>query len=922
MYLTESTYKYVTGEERDRLSDYLPYDAYDLEKGCFVSLQKEDPHFGFIWRCIPFYWVGEEQFSTIVQVLDVPCPEKSTLQVILTATPDIGDICNDFLGMRIPSRNEPLLGELLVDDGKIDRVELHKIIEEQKISGVKLGQLLVDKGILKPTELKGYIEKQRGITRIWARQYVSYLKKHTDEGFYPDVPVPTRGFNLFFTLKVPIDLYDDIESQYNAIQPAVVAIESNMKTAYFWPKRLDPTAFRKYFWFIFNPDTDMPEIDIAADVPIREQMVGFNTLLEWKPSFKHCHMKLNSREVSVNTFIEFPKKVFIHNTNEIIGTMMRENLRQICCPFMVTLNVINTSTKGFIYNWAERMLAQKPQGSWAYKVKAKQKEAEQSLYKMDEERESFKYFSLHFILFSQEGYRHRDIETARSIWAKQGFEALNESVFPVMPYLMSIPLGMKYNEGTKQYLRKRSRVAPVQSIAHVAPVQADPAPQVMPVMLFVTRRGQVAGFDLFTASDTNYNAVVFAESGAGKSFLMNYMVLCYYSVGAKIWIIDIGYSYKRLCRYLGGVYIDFKDADDLCLNPFTFIQDINEAIETLADVIGVMARPRGGLDDEEMNLIREACLAAWDKYENEATITRVQDYLARRGDPKGAVLAKLLSDYTTGGIYAHLFDGPATIDLNNSFLTVMELESLSNTPNLRNVMLLLIMNQIQEAAYLGDRRVPKLVLIDEAWQFFKGDSIGTARFIEHGFRRIRKYRGAFVVITQGLDDYTDESNVIGKAILNSSAHQFILKQKPEAITRAIETKTLEIEKGLGEYMKSIHTVRGKYSEVAIRTGGSTWGIMRLFVDPMSYAMFNTDAEKVAFLDEMAARGMSFEDAVTEALRTGYGTGKPITEGLPEHIKSLDHVIDYLKSLPPEIMTRMQKIIFREGGILERVSQKG
>ncbi|MBL4955131.1 hypothetical protein JK635_23560, partial [Neobacillus sp. YIM B02564] len=61
-------------------------------------------------------------------------------------------------------------------------------------------------------------------------------------------------------------------------------------------------------------------------------------------------------------------------------------------------------------------------------------------------------------------------------------------------------------------------------------------------MMLMSRRGQPVLFDLFD-SQTNFNAVVFAESGAGKSFFTQQLVTDYLAEGAKIWVIDTGRSY-------------------------------------------------------------------------------------------------------------------------------------------------------------------------------------------------------------------------------------------------------------------------------------------------------------------------------------------------------------------------------------------
>src|SRR3546814_14895485 len=95
-----------------------------------------------------------------------------------------------------------------------------------------------------------------------------------------------------------------------------------------------------------------------------------------------------------------------------------------------------------------------------------------------------------------------------------------------------------------------------------------------PALLYVGRKGQLVTLDLFDPRINNYNFVVAAESGAGKSFLLNDLCRQYYAQNALIRIIDIGGSYRKLCTLCSGRYIDVGE-ERLVLNPF----DLGLALE-------------------------------------------------------------------------------------------------------------------------------------------------------------------------------------------------------------------------------------------------------------------------------------------------------------------------------------------------------
>ncbi|WP_448058308.1 TraG/VirB4 family ATPase [Cupriavidus sp. EM10] len=109
-------------------------------------------------------------------------------------------------------------------------------------------------------------------------------------------------------------------------------------------------------------------------------------------------------------------------------------------------------------------------------------------------------------------------------------------------------------------------------------------------LLLVTRRGQPALIDLYE-STTNYNGIVFAEAGAGKSFLTQKIVSDYLAEGAKVWAIDAGRSYFKLCKAAKGSFVEFKADSDLCLNPFTFIDNLEEEMDIIKAMIAKMAAP-------------------------------------------------------------------------------------------------------------------------------------------------------------------------------------------------------------------------------------------------------------------------------------------------------------------------------------------
>ncbi|OPX19021.1 MAG: hypothetical protein BZ151_11545 [Desulfobacca sp. 4484_104] len=157
-------------------------------------------------------------------------------------------------------------------------------------------------------------------------------------------------------------------------------------------------------------------------------------------------------------------------------------------------------------------------------------------------------------------------------------------------------------------------------------------------------------FDLFD-STTNYNAVIAAQSGSGKSFLTNEIIMQYLSIGSRAWVIDIGRSYEKLARVLGETFMVFDANSDICLNPFSIVQNYDEDADTLVGLVTAMAAPTQPLSDFQ-----------------------------------GAGLRRVLYPFTSKGEYGRFFNRPNNVDFQGR-LIVIELEELRGRKQLQQVVL-------------------------------------------------------------------------------------------------------------------------------------------------------------------------------------------------------------------------------------------
>ncbi|WP_455865484.1 type IV secretion system protein TraC [Pantoea agglomerans] len=397
------------------------------------------------------------------------------------------------------------------------------------------------------------------------------------------------------------------------------------------------------------------------------------------------------------------------------------------------------------------------------------------------------------------------------------------------------------------------------------------SPQGIPL---ATYRNQLAFFNMFDEDNgsTNFNIAVTGTSGAGKSFLIQGMLREVLNDEGFAWVIDMGGSYKNYCRQAGGAYLD---GETLRFNPFANVTDISESAEGITGLMTVLASPQGKLDEISEAILQKGVVAAYTANRNKARIDDVVRYLksdavtSEYGQQPTIMsrineLVLLLDRWCTWGSDGEYFNSDKpTLDGETRF-TVLELLSLEKRPNLLSAVLYSLILAIQEKMYHSPRNLKKVAIIDEAWRLFSGQNPHAARFIETGYRTVRRHRGAFVTITQGMKDFTglkdkpapsaaaaawDCSGTKITLLQEAKAFKTYLNDSPEQFTE-MET---QIVRG---FEKAILT---GFSSVMISMGELS-SFYRVFVDPVTRAMFSTTGEDYQYMTDAQKAGATSEEA--------------------------------------------------------------
>ena len=91
-------------------------------------------------------------------------------------------------------------------------------------------------------------------------------------------------------------------------------------------------------------------------------------------------------------------------------------------------------------------------------------------------------------------------------------------------------------------------------------------------MILTGRLGQVFSWNNYVGAN-NYNACVIGETGSGKSVFLQEFVMTHLSQGTKVFVVDIGNSFKKTCHIMGGDHLNFGSGSNACLNPFIGIPE-------------------------------------------------------------------------------------------------------------------------------------------------------------------------------------------------------------------------------------------------------------------------------------------------------------------------------------------------------------
>lgn len=315
-------------------------------------------------------------------------------------------------------------------------------------------------------------------------------------------------------------------------------------------------------------------------------------------------------------------------------------------------------------------------------------------------------------------------------------------------------------------------------------------------------------FDRFSLQ--NANMVVFATSGAGKSYAVKLEILRSLMLGTDVIVIDPEMEYKHLCDAAGGTYVNISLASESKINPFDLPRPVGEEVSTediirsaVITVKGLIRIMLGKVTTEEDSLIDRALLETYAKKDivpgvdlSKVEPPIMQDFADVLEGMEGTKDIVIRIKKYTEGTFAGLLNSPTTVQVKNQ-LVVFSVRDLED--ELRPLAIYATINYIWNVVRSEMKR--RILVIDEAWWLMQHED--SAKFIFALIKRCRKYYLGVSTITQDVNDFL--TSPYGQAIVNNAALQLLMKQSSAAIEQIAKIfmltkgeRYLLLEAGVGE----------------------------------------------------------------------------------------------------------------------------
>lgn len=841
--------------ERDAFSNLLTYQDIDDENGLIFLDDGESPSIGFAFKISPLIGAGKLATDQIESIIN-QAPADTIMQSVIISTPQIKNFLDIWTFSRIKNSQDRLLRELTLK-------------RRDFMLKCATGPSLCEKQNMHPRDLNYYF----------------FFK------------IPYKG---------PIEDTFALKRFFKNVLAFRKTVDGCLSGGSMSPQAMSGLEFKNLLRELLNPNLTPEErkkesdsfeavskamVDKRTRITVTDEGgIGFSSSMKEKPDVVCTPITIDN----------YPEELYITEFCKLIGDPASVTDR-ISYPFYAytTIHILdrNKSLDDLIQKFAILNKQTMSESEWYRSMMRhlfeRKEDTAKLLHAVKEKGKRLIRMYSGINLYTPAEDAKVIAEQTIALWTRTSVTASVETYISLPVFMASLPLHYNPDMDPPNRGIQRSHLCNAVNGASACFVQGDwsgsnpwfdkaEIPKFYGAgPLLVSRRGQLASFDLFQ-SPTNYNFIIVATSGAGKSYFANEIILDFLTKGGIVRVIDKGGSFKRITTMTQGTNILFDVNNPQSINPTWGIAteaDLNEMMPVLRDLIRFMAypiTPDSKIDAWEYKLIEKAIYNSWLIHKEKSELKTIYDWL-NNYQPEHTDIEKEAEDQIITarrlafqlhayalGRHAKWFNGPRNLDLSNR-MVLLELDGIDQDKELRTLVLTLLMAQIAKDIYLSPKKIPKLVLIDEAWDLF--GEMKTGKFIETSFRTIRKYNGTSGVITQSYADF-DKSEAT-KAIQSNAGWTFTLKQKKESIDYAVEKKMIDTDPNFVSMLRSVTSLDDNFSEVYVKNDNGFSGIYRLILDRHSHYMASSKAAEFVKIEELMANGADLLTAIDMCAQEDY-----------------------------------------------------